>query len=151
MIEPRTGPKIVAAPGAHPDDRSRPDPVPPAPARTPRRTGAVRPACGGRGRVVDFLPAHRAVRGGQSLADTIELVEVPHGHPFVDPLPAPKRVTIPLQMHIGAPAEPTVSAGQTVSVNDVIARPPEGKLGVPIHASIAGRVVSVNGSIVIEA
>jgi Na+-translocating ferredoxin:NAD+ oxidoreductase RnfC subunit len=71
--------------------------------------------------------------------------------PLLAPAPPPARVTIPLQMHIGAAAEPQVRVGQSVEEGQVIARPPEGKLGVPIHASIAGRVVGVNGAVVIEA
>ena len=70
--------------------------------------------------------------------------------PLADPMPPPPRVTIPLRMHIGVPAEPLVTVGQTVREGEVIARPPAGQLGVPIHASIAGRVASVNNAIVIE-
>jgi len=70
--------------------------------------------------------------------------------PLIDPAPPPARVTIPLRMHIGAPAEPMVSVGQTVRTGEVIAAPPSGKLGVPLHASIDGNVVSVDEVIVIE-
>ena len=63
----------------------------------------------------------------------------------------PARVTLSLQQHIGAPAEPTVKVGDRVQVGDVVARPTEGKLGAVIHASITGRVSSVADSIVIEA
>jgi len=55
----------------------------------------------------------------------------------------PARVSIPLQQHIGAPAEPIVRVGDTVAVGDRIAQIPEGKLGTNMHASIAGRVSSV--------
>jgi Na+-translocating ferredoxin:NAD+ oxidoreductase RnfC subunit len=71
--------------------------------------------------------------------------------PLLPPGPTPGRVSIPLSMHIGAPAEPVVNVGDNVNEGDVIARPPAGKLGVPIHASINGRVTQVNGSVVIEA
>ncbi|MCC6682174.1 MAG: SLBB domain-containing protein [Phycisphaeraceae bacterium] len=70
--------------------------------------------------------------------------------PYQQPAPPPSKVNIPLQMHVGAPAEPTVKVGDSVRVGDVIAKPLAGKLGVPIHASIAGRVTAVNGSIAIE-
>jgi Na+-translocating ferredoxin:NAD+ oxidoreductase RnfC subunit len=56
----------------------------------------------------------------------------------------PSRVAIPLQQHIGAPAKPLVAAGQQVAVADLIAQPPEGKLGANVHASIAGRVTRVS-------
>lgn len=70
--------------------------------------------------------------------------------PLVEPMHSPGRVSIPLSMHIGAPAEPVVNIGDAVREGDVVARPPEGKLGVPIHASIDGRVAKLNGSVVIE-
>ena len=71
--------------------------------------------------------------------------------PLLPPGPTPNHVSIPLSMHIGAPGEPVVKVGDNVSEGDMIARPPAGKLGVPIHASIKGRVTQVNGSVVIEA
>ncbi len=52
----------------------------------------------------------------------------------------PKRVSISLRQHIGAPANPVVRTGQRVSVGDLIAKIPEDVLGANIHASIAGRV-----------
>lgn len=56
---------------------------------------------------------------------------------------SPDRVEIPLSMHIGAPAVPTVAVGDTVRVGDKIAAIPDGALGAAVHASIAGRVESV--------
>jgi Na+-translocating ferredoxin:NAD+ oxidoreductase RnfC subunit len=70
--------------------------------------------------------------------------------PLIEAAAPPRRVLIPLQMHIGAAAAATVSVGDQVNVGDVIGRPPADKLGVPIHASIAGRVTAVNGSVEIE-
>ena len=55
----------------------------------------------------------------------------------------PKRVTIPLKQHIGAPSQPVVKAGDRVQRGDLIARIPEGKLGANVHASISGRVEAV--------
>jgi len=63
----------------------------------------------------------------------------------------PLRVRLPLQQHVGAPAEPTVGTSDTVQVGDVIARPPAGKLGAVIHASIAGRATVGKGEVLIEA
>lgn len=62
-----------------------------------------------------------------------------------------KRVVLPLKQHVGAPAEPVVGAGDTVKAGDAVAKPAGGKLGAVIHASIAGRVKSVDGAVVIEA
>jgi Na+-translocating ferredoxin:NAD+ oxidoreductase RnfC subunit len=58
----------------------------------------------------------------------------------------PSRVTIPLQQHIGAPAQPVVKVGDRVAVGDLVARIPEGKLGSNLHASIAGHVANVGDS-----
>ncbi|HWQ21856.1 MAG TPA: 4Fe-4S dicluster domain-containing protein, partial [Clostridia bacterium] len=60
-------------------------------------------------------------------------------------------VAISLKQHIGVPAQPVVAEGDTVSAGQLIAKPPEGKLGAGIHASIAGRVTAVSDkAIVIE-
>jgi Na+-translocating ferredoxin:NAD+ oxidoreductase RnfC subunit len=61
------------------------------------------------------------------------------------------RVTLPLKQHVGAPAVASVKAGDAVKVGDVLGRPPAGQLGVPVHASIAGRVASVGETVVIQA
>jgi len=61
----------------------------------------------------------------------------------------PARVSIALDSHIGAPATPIVKMGERVSLGQCVAQPPEGKLGVPYHASIAGVVESVGGQMII--
>ena len=71
--------------------------------------------------------------------------------PLNDELMSVDSVKIPLRMHIGAPAVPVVSEGQTVSRGDLIADIKEGALGAKIHASISGTVTAVtNDSITIE-
>lgn len=70
--------------------------------------------------------------------------------PLIEPATPPRRVEIPLQQHIGTPAQPTVTVGDRVAVGNVIGRPPADKLGAVIHASISGRVTAINGSVVIE-
>jgi Na+-translocating ferredoxin:NAD+ oxidoreductase RnfC subunit len=57
----------------------------------------------------------------------------------------PKRVTIPLRQHIGAPSQPMVKIGDRVQCGDLVARIPEGKLGANVHASISGKVEAVTG------
>ena len=60
-------------------------------------------------------------------------------------------VSIPLGQHIGAPAVPCVSVGDTVAKGDVIAKPAEGKLGACIHASISGTIKAIaDGCVSIE-
>jgi Na+-translocating ferredoxin:NAD+ oxidoreductase RnfC subunit len=58
----------------------------------------------------------------------------------------PKRVSIPLQQHVGVPATPVVAEGDRVTIGDLIAQIPEGKLGAAIHASITGRVSQVGAA-----
>jgi len=64
--------------------------------------------------------------------------------PFVREEISVSRVTIPLKMHIGAPAEPVVTVGSRVKKGDLIARIPEGKMGANIHASIDGTVEAID-------
>ena len=61
----------------------------------------------------------------------------------------PEEVHIPVQMHIGPPAVPTVAPGDRVKWGDLIAAPQPGKLGARIHASMDGRVAAVGETITI--
>lgn len=61
-----------------------------------------------------------------------------------------QKVTIPLKMHIGAPALPVVAVGDVVQVGDLIGEIPEQALGAKIHASISGTVMAVGDSITIK-
>lgn len=63
---------------------------------------------------------------------------------------AVKSVSIPLKQHVGSPAAATVKAGDKVSKGQVIGKMPEGQLGAPVHASLSGTVVSVNGAVEIR-
>ena len=73
-----------------------------------------------------------------------------HPSAFTSSVPAPRRVSIPLTQHIGAPAGALVKSGQRVEEGECIAEPPEGKMGARIHASIGGIVRSIDTAIVIE-
>ncbi|HHV11749.1 MAG TPA: NADH-quinone oxidoreductase subunit J [Clostridiales bacterium] len=55
-----------------------------------------------------------------------------------------KQVRIKLNMHIGAGAVPVVHKGDIVQPGDLIAKAEEGKLSLPVHASIAGEVLEIN-------
>lgn len=57
-------------------------------------------------------------------------------------MPIPKSVTIPMNMHIGAPSNPIVKVGDEVKVGQLIAEA-GGFVGSPIHASVSGKVTSV--------
>ena len=54
----------------------------------------------------------------------------------------PDSVTIMMGMHLGAPSTPCVQKGDKVKLGQVIGTP-EGFLGLPVHASIAGEVIDV--------
>jgi Na+-translocating ferredoxin:NAD+ oxidoreductase RnfC subunit len=60
------------------------------------------------------------------------------------------RVVIPLQQHIGKPALAVVKTGDRVKKNDLIGEIPKDSLGARVHASISGRVTSVDECVVIE-
>lgn len=55
-----------------------------------------------------------------------------------------KEVRLMLKQHLGAPCQPTVSLGDEVAAGQQVAAIAEGALGADIHASIAGRVKSID-------
>ena len=57
-------------------------------------------------------------------------------------LPAPARVVIPLQQHIGAPAKAIVKKGDAVLMGQKIGEA-GGFVSAPVHASVSGKVVGV--------
>ncbi len=61
-------------------------------------------------------------------------------------VPDPYEVVLPLKQHIGAPARPTVKAGDRVRLGDVVGEIPEGALGARVHASMDGVVSHVDGA-----
>ncbi len=58
-------------------------------------------------------------------------------------MPCPESVTIPMSMHIGAPATPTVKVGEHVLVGQKIAEA-GGFVSSPVHASISGTVKKID-------
>lgn len=71
-------------------------------------------------------------------------------------LPAPIRefedtgeVKLMLRQSIGAPCEPCVAKGDAVSAGQLVGKPPEGALGVNLHASISGTVTEVTDQAII--
>jgi Na+-translocating ferredoxin:NAD+ oxidoreductase RnfC subunit len=72
-------------------------------------------------------------------------------HPRFDSREIPvDRVSIPLKQHLGAPARAVVKPGDRVKRGDLLGEIPDQALGARIHASLAGRVVSVDGQVVIQ-
>jgi Na+-translocating ferredoxin:NAD+ oxidoreductase RnfC subunit len=70
--------------------------------------------------------------------------------PLLEKVVDTQRIVLPLKQHLGVPSQPIVHVGDMVKVGQEVATVPNGSLGASIHASIEGRVVSIDGSIVIE-
>ena len=62
---------------------------------------------------------------------------------------APKRVVIPMSMHIGAPATPIVKVGDCVKVGQLIGQPGAG-LSSPVYSSVSGTVKKIDELTVIS-
>lgn len=58
------------------------------------------------------------------------------------------QVKIPLSQHIGAKAIATVEVNDVIKQGDKIAREEDGKLSIPVHASISGKVIEVNDNFI---
>jgi cobalamin reductase len=92
----------------------------------------------------------------QRLMQRLGLTRFRNVGPLRPDLLQPRRVALPLKQHVGAPCQPAVLLGARVRVGDVVGSVPlqDGKpaLGVPVHASIDGRVTALqDGAIWIEA
>ncbi|HEY0720406.1 MAG TPA: electron transporter RnfC, partial [Gammaproteobacteria bacterium] len=62
-------------------------------------------------------------------------------HPIVR-MPLPKKLRVPMQQHIGAPAEPVVRVGQPVLKGQLIGSA-AGAISAPVHAPTSGTVVEM--------
>lgn len=60
----------------------------------------------------------------------------------LETLPPPPELVLPLSMHIGAPCEPTVMAGDRVLVGSLIANS-SAPISAPIHSPVSGRVAAI--------
>ena len=60
----------------------------------------------------------------------------------IEILPLPELLRIPLQQHIGAPAEPAVRRGDTVLKGQLLANS-QGTISAPVHAPTSGRIISI--------
>ena len=57
-------------------------------------------------------------------------------------MPAPDKVVLPMQQHIGAPCIPTVKVGDTVKVGQIVGDSDK-FISAPIHSSISGTVTKI--------
>ena len=80
------------------------------------------------------------------MAFSLKGVHVPHRKNTADMpglrMEPPKTVTLPMSMHIGAPAKPVVKIGDEVKVGTLVAEA-GGAVSAPIHASVSGKVVKI--------
>ncbi len=61
----------------------------------------------------------------------------------ISSMPVPKRLYLPLQQHIGAPAEPVVQVGDHVKKGQLLARA-TAPVSAPVHASTSGVIVAID-------
>ncbi len=80
----------------------------------------------------------KTFRGGAHPPEHKNLSE----HEAIVTLPPPPQVVIPLIQHLGAPAKPIVEKGQEVAIGQVLGEP-GGYVSVPSHASVSGKVKSI--------
>jgi electron transport complex protein RnfC len=72
----------------------------------------------------------------------------PEGHKLatgkrpIEVLPMPKRLYIPVQQHIGAPAEPAVKPGHHVLKGRLLAHG-QGSVSAPVHAPTSGTILDI--------
>ncbi len=102
-----------------------------------------------------FRDVHPAREGREIPIPTVyrRLGLLPYDRPakFLETDFIPQRVVLPLNSHIGKPAQPLVKVGYAVERGQKIADVPPDQLGSPVHASINGRVTAINNqAIVIE-
>lgn len=99
-------------------------------------------------RIDGVLNAVKKVRGGVKVDHSKGTAELD-----VVRMPAPQKVTLPMQQHIGAPCIPCVKVGDIVSVGQIIGDSDK-FVSAPVHASISGKVTSIgnvklpNGNVV---
>ena len=83
----------------------------------------------------------------------IKLFKIRGGvHPFenkqatagnkITPVPLANRLYIPLQQHIGAPAEPIVKRGDKVLKGQLLANS-QGMISAPVHAPSSGKIIAI--------
>ncbi len=100
-----------------------------------RYTGPLNPA--------DPMAEHRLVPVSR-LFSKLAIGEYNRKAPLDETPCQPRRVVLPLRQHVGAPAKPCVGVGEAVHAGQCIAEIPAEALGARIHASIDGRVESID-------
>ena len=85
------------------------------------------------------------------MAFSLKGIKVPHRKNTAGTMPerlvTENTVTLPMVMHIGAPAVPVVKAGDHVDVGTLVAKAGDG-LSSPIYSSVSGGVVGVSDVVI---
>ena len=93
----------------------------------------------------DPMAEHRLVPISRLLAK-LDIGDYNRKAPLDESAYRPARVVLPLRQHTGAPSVPCVSAGDTVKRGQLIAEIAANALGARLHASIDGRVDSIDAT-----
>lgn len=94
-------------------------------------------------RAVDPMAQHRMVPISR-LIPRLNLTKYNRKAPLDETEYRPARVALKLRQHIGALAAPIVAVGDMVEVGQLVAEIPQRALGARVHASIRGRVESID-------
>ena len=92
--------------------------------------------------------AYRAVPM-ERLISRLDLIKYNVAAPLLEDEVPLKLVKVKLSQHIGAKAVPVVKPRAVVKQGDLIACAEEGKLSLPIHASISGEILEINEQFII--
>lgn len=84
-----------------------------------------------------ILKAVARTHGGVSVSHNKNTAELE-----VERMPAPAKVILPMQQHIGVPCTPIVKKGDTVGVGQLIADSDK-YISAPIHATISGKISAI--------
>ncbi|HOT27902.1 MAG TPA: 4Fe-4S dicluster domain-containing protein [Candidatus Ozemobacteraceae bacterium] len=87
--------------------------------------------------------------GIERLIKRLGLLDYDHKSPWTEIRTRFERVRLPLKMHVGVPVEPLVRPGDMVKLGQLIGAVPDKKLGAPLHASISGRIESVDSASIV--
>lgn len=112
------------------------------------RERGVRFEGGGRDLALDPMRDCRLLPTGR-LKARLGLDRYPEDVPFRGVFDDFDRLELSLRQGLGEPASPVVEVGQAVERGQVLASPPEGALGVPLHSPVSGVVEGVDGAKVV--
>ena len=56
----------------------------------------------------------------------------------------PTKIILPMKMHYGVPAVPTVKVGDYVKIGQCVGVPEKGTFAVPVHSGISGKVTNIS-------